>query len=154
MPLTPSVYRKPATIQPIQYYKNVIAGTRHSISFPLSAIASHNIYIAYAVEKVVAISLVPSTVGSDGSAVTLQVQRLQGTENEGSGDDLLDTVFDLKATVNTVISGVLTTAIAAGTTTLAIGDRLAVELAGTSTAAIGALTIVIQTMKQSDSLPV
>lgn len=149
----PSVYREAESLQRIQKYDNVIAGTRHSISFHLRTIASHNIYIAHAVERVVAISLVPTIVGSDGSAVTLQVQRLQGTEDEGSGNDLLDTVFDLKATINTVISGVLTTAIAAGTTTLAIGDRLAVELAGTSTAAIAALTIVLQTVKQSDSLP-
>lgn len=140
-------------VETIQKYQNVIAGLRMSMSFQLKVIASHNLYTASAIERVVSILYVPSTVGSDGSATTIQIQRLQGTEDESAGNDLLDTVFDLKGTVNTVQVGVLTTAIAAGTDVLAIGDRLGVEIAGTTTAAIGALTIVTMTMAQADSLP-
>lgn len=87
------------------------------------------------------ISEVHTTAGSDGSAVTLSVERLQGTETSGNGDDLLGaTKIDLKGTAETVQSPALT-----GTTaslTLAAGDRLNLVDTGTLTAVAGVCVTV------------
>lgn len=90
------------------------------------------IFIAPFICTVSSIKEVHGTAGNDGSAVTLSVERLQGTEAVGSGDDLLGaTKIDLKGTANTVQTKALT-----GTTahlTLAVGDRLALKDTGTLT---------------------
>lgn len=80
------------------------------------------------------ISEVHTTAGTDGSAVTLQVERLQGTEAPDSGDVLLQTAFDLKGTANTVQEGttVTTTVLA-----LAVGDRLCLKDSGVLTSVAG-----------------
>ena len=78
------------------------------------------------------ISEVHATAGSDGSAVTLQVERLQGTEALGSGDSLLSSTFNLKGTADTVQDGTL---ISDGQLLiLSKGDRLALVDTGTLTA--------------------
>ncbi len=80
---------------------------------------------------VVGASEVHGTAGSDGSAVSLQIERLQGTEALGAGDVLLSTAFDLKGTADTVQYGTLTTS---GTLLiLSRGDRLALKDSGTPT---------------------
>ena len=89
-----------------------------------------------------AISALHGTIGSDGSAVTLDVERLQGTEAEGgNGDSLLTTTHDLKSTVDTVVDLTLT----ATTARLEIsdGDRLAVDFGGTLTAVTHVVCTVI-----------
>ena len=81
---------------------------------------------------VTAISEVHATAGSDGSDVTLQIERLQGTEALGSGDNLLTSTFDLKGTADTVQEGTL---ISNGQLLiLSKGDRLALVDSGTLTA--------------------
>ncbi len=52
--------------------------------------------------EVMQVQAVWSTAGSDGGAVTLQVERLQGTTAEGSGDNMFVTAMNLKGTANTV----------------------------------------------------
>lgn len=88
---------------------------------------------------------VHSTAGSDAGAVTLQVERLQGTEAPGgNGDALLATAFNGKATANTVQSGTLT-----GTSallSLAAGDRLGLDYTGTLTALAG-VTVTVRYQK-------
>lgn len=78
------------------------------------------------------VSCTYSNVGSSGALV--QVERAQGTEANGAGDDLLtnntNTGFDLTATANTVQVGTL---VAEATRTLAVGDRLNIVDAGTLT---------------------
>lgn len=74
---------------------------------------------------------VHQTKGTDGSAVTLQIEKLTGTTAAGSGNSLLGTALSLKATDNTVQTGTLV--VTTGYTTLAIGDRLAMKLSGTPT---------------------
>lgn len=74
-------------------------------------------------------------LGTDASAVTLQIEKLTGTTAPGSGSNLLATAIDLKGTINTVVTGTLT-----GTSsvrTLAVGDRLALKKSGTLTAVAG-----------------
>lgn len=77
------------------------------------------------------ITEVHNVAGTNGSAVTLNVERLQGTETLGAGDVLLSTAFNLKATANTVQNGTLvTTGKVLGLNT---GDRLALKDTGTLT---------------------
>jgi len=74
-------------------------------------------------------------LGTDGGAVTLQIERLQGTEAPAAGDDLLVTAINLKGTINTVVTPALT-----ATKTNRIfnkGDRVALKDSGTLTAVAG-----------------
>jgi len=73
---------------------------------------------------------VPSSSG------TLQIQRLQGTEAPGAGDDLLTATVDLSAADDTVTRPALTTTTA--DLRLNRGDRLAAEWAGTVTNGVAA----------------
>jgi hypothetical protein len=76
---------------------------------------------------------VHGTAGSDGGAVTLQVERLQGTEAAGgNGDSLLASTVNMKGTANTVVVPGLTTTTAH--LTLSKGDRLGLNYTGTLTA--------------------
>lgn len=86
------------------------------------------------------ISEVHTTKGTHGSAVTLQVERLQGTDTSGNGDDLLTTAFNLKGTDETVQNGTLTTTTA--NLILNAGDRLNLADAGTLTALVGVCVTV------------
>ena len=76
------------------------------------------------------ITEVHGVAGTDGGAVTLQIQRLQGTEAIGSGDDLLATAFDLKGTADTVQHGDI---VSTDKRTLNKGDRLSLEDSGVLT---------------------
>ena len=87
------------------------------------------------------IDYVHSTAGSDASAVTLQVERLQGTEAPAAGDDLLSAAFNCKGTANTVQNGALTATTA--NLTLSAGNRLGLNYTGTLTALAGATVTVL-----------
>lgn len=89
---------------------------------------------------VVSISEIHSTVGSDGSDVTCQVQKLTGTEAVASGSDILSTAFDLKGTANTVQEGILV--LTSNTLVLNKGDRLALDDSGTLTAVTDVIVTV------------
>lgn len=82
--------------------------------------------------KLISVTEVHTVLGTDGSAVTLQIEKLTGTTAAGSGTSLLVTAFNLKATINTVQTGSLITTV--GTTQFASGDRIALKLSGTPTA--------------------
>lgn len=95
--------------------------------------------------QVVGVREVHSAAGTDGSAVSLQIERLQGTEASGAGDDLLDTAFDLKGTADTVQTGALTTA--KTNRNLVAGDRLGLVLSGTPTSVANmSVTVYLQTL--------
>jgi len=87
------------------------------------------------------ISEVHGTAGTDGSAVTLQIERLQGTEALDSGDTLLSTAFDLKGTINTVQYGVLVSN--GQLLQLNKGDRLALKDSGVLTAVADVVITII-----------
>ena len=78
--------------------------------------------------RVTDIDAVWGTAESTG-AMDIQVDRLQGTEACGSGDNLLNAVLDATATANTVLTGTLTTTKAS--LLLAVTDRLCVDLTAT-----------------------
>lgn len=79
--------------------------------------------------------------GTDGSAVTLMLEKLTGTTAPGSGVSVLASTIDLKGTINTVVSGTITTTIA--NKNLAIGDRLALLKSGTLTA-VANVTVLVE----------
>ena len=81
---------------------------------------------------ILGITEVHTTAGSDGSAVTLTVEKLTGTTAPGSGTDLLSANFNLKGTANTVQTGTLSSTV--GVVQLAAGNRLALKKSGTLTA--------------------
>jgi hypothetical protein len=73
--------------------------------------------------------------GTDAGAVTLDIEKLTGTQAPGAGTSILATTFDLKGTINTVVQkqGLdLSTA-----RQLVNGNRLCLKLAGTTTAVAG-----------------
>lgn len=84
---------------------------------------------------VTSIKEVHEVLGTDGSAVTLNVEKLTSGVAPGSGSTLLSTAFDLKATINTVQTGTLVTT--SSTRSLAVNDRLALKKSGTLTAVAG-----------------
>ena len=65
------------------------------------------------------------------SSGTLQVERLQGTEAKGNGDDLLASTVDLSGAAETVATPTLTTTTA--NLELSAGDRLGLVNGGTLT---------------------
>lgn len=89
---------------------------------------------------VMSVTEVHQTKGTNGGAVTLQLERLQGTEALDAGDALLSTAFSLKAADNTVQDGTLVGDIALRQ--LAKGDRLALKDAGTLTD-VANVTVVV-----------
>lgn len=94
-------------------------------------------FIARRKVVVLAIGAIWTTASSSG---TLQVQRLQGTEAKGSGDDLLSSTIDLSGTAETENAGTLTTTMA--NRTLNAGDRLCLENGGTLTSGAGLVVTV------------
>lgn len=103
---------------------------------------------AYATDSVVftapfdcvlqSVNEVHSALGTDGSAVNVQVTRDTGTQAPGAGTDLLsnnsNAGFNLKGTINTVQYGTFK---AGASRKFARGDRLALDFAGTQTAVAG-----------------
>lgn len=87
------------------------------------------------------------TAGTDGSAVTLQLERLQGTEALDAGDTLLAATYNLKGTINSPASQTLTATKA--NRVLNENDRLALKDAGTPAVVAGlVVTIVLRPLGQ------
>lgn len=89
-------------------------------------------YIVPVACTVTGIQEVHETAGSDGGTVTVGVEKLTGTEAPGSGGSVLESELSLKATANTVQTGVLSSTLS--NRSLKAGDRLAIEDTGTLTA--------------------
>lgn len=110
-----------------------------------ASLADQAFFIADRAYIVKAISEVHSVAGNDAGAVNLQVTKDTGTNAPGAGTDLLtdnsNAGFNLKGTANTVQNGTLVTT--AATVTLAAGDRLAVDFAGTLTTLAGVVVTVL-----------
>ena len=110
------------------------------------------IFIADTDYELLMVSEVHSTSGTDGSAVTLDLERLTGTTAVGSGTSLLSSTFNLKSTINTVVeksiaSGGLPSAQASRF--IGDGDRIGMNLAGTLTAVTGmCLTLWLRRLRR------
>ena len=81
-----------------------------------------------------------TTAGSDGSAVTLNIEKLTGTQAPDAGSTVLSTAFNLKGTANTQQQGALVASRV--TRTLSKGDRLCLKDVGTLTAVAGVLVVI------------
>lgn len=104
-----------------------------------SSVADEIFFIANKAYEVTAVKEVHVTAGSDGGAVTLNIERLQGTETSGNGDALLSAGINLKGTAATVQSGTLVTT---AVVELTAGDRLGIDVTGTTTAVAGMVVTV------------
>jgi hypothetical protein len=104
-----------------------------------SSVADKIVGICPVRSQLVAVKEVHGTAGSDGSAVTLAVERLQGTETSGNGDSVA-TGINLKGTANTVQSGTLTTT--ASTLIFEAGDRVGLDVTGTTTALANMIVVM------------
>ena len=111
------------------------------ISYPVtvrlqdtSAATAANYGTFFTADKTYAVSAVTEvhgTLGTDAGAVTVQIEKLTGTQAPDSGTVLLSTALNLKSTINTVQYG---TIVASGANILLRGDRLCLKDAGTLTA--------------------
>jgi len=80
-------------------------------------------------------------LGTDGGAVTLQLEKLTSGQAPDAGTVLLSTALSLKTTINTVQSGVI---VPLNTSyNLAAGDRLCLKDAGTLTA-VSNVTVTVE----------
>lgn len=84
---------------------------------------------------------VHTVLGTDGSAVTLDLEKLTGTTAPGSGSSMLLSTVSLKSTINTVVTGSLTATLA--NRSVVAGDRIALKLAGTPTS-VANVTVLIE----------
>jgi hypothetical protein len=98
--------------------------------YQASTIADKVIGIVPCKCELVAVKEVHGTAGDDSGAVSLAIERLQGTETSTGGDSVA-TEIDLKGTANTVQSGTLTTT--AANLVFSAGDRVGIDVTGTTT---------------------
>src|SRR3989304_6488220 len=89
--------------------------------------------------EVVSVSEVHRVLGTDGSAVTLNIEKLTSGQALDAGTAILTTALSLKTTINVPQFGIL---VSTGARVLARGDRLALVDAGTLTAVAG-LTVTV-----------
>lgn len=104
--------------------------------------ANYGVFFIVPVPCVVSdIQEVHQTLGTDGGTVTLQIEKLTGTQAPDAGAVVLKTALSLKATINTVQIGVLTATLA--NRTLDVGDRLCMKDAGTLTS-VANVTVLVE----------
>ena len=87
------------------------------------------------------ITEVHQTLGTNGSPVTLNIEKLTGTQALDAGVEVLQTAFDLKASINVVRTGIIS--YTTSRSALSIGDRLALKDTGTLTS-VANVTVVIE----------
>lgn len=87
-----------------------------------------------------AVRCVPTVIGSDGSAVTAVVEKLDDAEALGVGENVTTGTFDLKGTADTVQTG---TNASLAIRTMTVGETLAIDFGGILTAATGVITVEI-----------
>lgn len=93
-----------------------------------------NFFVAARQCRVIGAREVHDVAGSDGSAVTLTVEKLTSGTDKGSGVNVLSTTFNLKSTADTPVWVGPTTTVA--NARLVPGDRLGLLSSGTLTAIV------------------
>jgi hypothetical protein len=107
-----------------------------------SSIADVQFWAAPVKCEVVAVREVHAVAGDDAGAVTGTIRRCQGTEAATAGDDLLgDTKINLKGTALTEQTPGLTATTA--NLTLDAGNRLSLDVTGTTTTLAGVILTVL-----------
>lgn len=107
-----------------------------------SSVADLQFFTAPVKCQVVAVREVHATAGTDAGAVTGTIRRCQGTEAATAGDDLLGTTkINFKGTALTEQTPALTDTTA--NLILEAGDRLSLDVTGTTTALAGVIVTVL-----------
>jgi len=106
-----------------------------------SSVADVQFFTAPVKCEVVAVREIHVTAGSDGGDVTGTIRRCQGTEAATAGDDLLSAAINLKGTALTEQTPALTATTA--NLTLEVGNRLSLDVTGTTTALAGVIVTVL-----------
>jgi len=106
-----------------------------------SSVADLQFFTAPVKCEVVAVREIHVTAGTDGSDVTGTIRRCQGTEAATAGDDLLSAAINLKGTALTEQTPALTATTA--NLTLEVGNRLSLDVTGTTTALAGVIITVL-----------
>ena len=106
-----------------------------------SSVADVQFFTAPVECEVVAVREIHVTAGSDGGAVTGTIRRCQGTEAATAGDDLLSATINLKGTALTEQTPALTATTA--NLTLEAGNRLSLDVTGTTTDLAGVIITVL-----------
>lgn len=89
-----------------------------------------------------------TTAGTNGGAVTLNIEKLTGTQALDAGSTVLVTAWDLKGAINTVSTKEIS---ALQNQQLAPGDRLALKDVGTLTDVAGVqVTVYLKTLGKGD----
>jgi hypothetical protein len=121
------------------YIHETIAGTAAATA------ANYGIfYIVPAACVVTDFKEVHAVAGNDAGAVTLDLEKLSGTEAPDAGSSILGATLSLKATANTVQTGTMTMTL--DDRSLAKGDRLCLKDAGTLTNVANVSILVELTM--------
>lgn len=118
------------------YWKDVnqkILFVHHTIVGAAAATAANYgvFFIAPAYFELISAREVHQTAGTDVGAVTLDLEKLTGTQALDAGVSMLASTINLKGAVNTVVSGTLSATLS--NRNLATGDRIAMKDAGTLT---------------------
>jgi hypothetical protein len=107
-----------------------------------SSVADVQFFTAPVKCEVVGIREIHAVAGNDAGEVTGTIRRCQGTEAATAGDDLLgSTKIDLKGTALTEQAPALTSTTA--NLTLEAGDRLSLDVTGTTTTLAGVILSVL-----------
>ena len=107
-----------------------------------SSVADLQFFTAPVKCQVVSVREVHATAGTGGGAVTGTIRRCQGTEAATAGDDLLGTTkINFKGTALTEQTPALTDTTA--NLILEAGDRLSLDVTGTTTALAGVIVTVL-----------
>ena len=107
------------------------------------------IWLADADCEIVFAAEIHETLGTDGSAVTVDVVKVADGTALASGTSLLATTFNLKATINTRQSRSLSAGTLAADRYIASGQTLGLNFAGTMTAVTGVhVTVVLNRLNR------
>jgi len=107
-----------------------------------SSVADVQFFTAPVKCEVVGIREIHAVAGNDAGEVTGTIRRCQGTEAATAGDDLLgSTKINLKGTALTEQAPALTATTA--NLTLEAGDRLSLDVTGTTTTLAGVIVTVL-----------
>lgn len=117
----------------------------------LSDIVDTWVFVADTDYEITRIVVIPTVAGTNGGAVTADIMKASGTTAVASGATVLSAAdsFDLKATINTLIIGTLTTVQA--DRRLTTNDRLGVNFTGTMTAAVGLIQINLKRIQSANA---
>lgn len=111
------------------------------VNYTIAAAADHitsNIFVADRAYQLVSVEAAHVTASTSG---TLQITKCTGTQDPGSGVNMLTSTISTAGTANTVVSGTLSAT--AANTALADGDRIALVTGGTATNIVGAVVTIV-----------